>query len=52
MGGDTVYDVIGAKEHGIDTIGVAWGYGTPKQMLDAGAVAVAYSMDELYEYLK
>ena len=52
MVGDTVYDVIGAKEHGIDTIGVAWGYGTPKQMLDAGAAAIAYSMDELYEYLK
>lgn len=52
MIGDTAYDVVGAAEHGIPTIGVAWGYGTEEDMVDAGAVAIAHTMDELYDLLK
>ena len=51
MVGDTAYDVIGAKAHGIPTIGVSWGYGLTADMENAGAVAIAHTMDELYEYL-
>lgn len=51
MVGDTAYDVLGAKAHGIPTIGVAWGYGKVKDMEEAGAVGIAYSMDELLELL-
>lgn len=51
MVGDTAYDVIGAKAHGIPTIGVSWGYGLTEDMVAAGAEAIAYTMDELYEYL-
>lgn len=47
MVGDTAYDVLGAKEHGIATIGVSWGYGEEANMLDAGAVSIAHTMDEL-----
>ena len=32
MVGDTAYDVIGAAEHGIPTIGVAWGYGRVEEL--------------------
>ena len=52
MVGDTAYDVIGAKAHGIPTIGVAWGYGKVEDMVNAGAAAIANSMEELYELLK
>ena len=52
MVGDTAYDVIGAKAHSIPTIGVAWGYGKVEDMVNAGAAAIANSMDELYELLK
>ena len=51
MVGDTAYDVIGAKAHGIPTIGVSWGYGKISDMEAAGAVGIACSMDELYTQL-
>ena len=47
MVGDTKNDVLGAKEHGIPTIGVAWGYGTREEMLEAGAVAIAEKPEDL-----
>ena len=51
MVGDTKFDVIGAKAHGISTIGVSWGYGTVEDMVSAGAAAIAYTMEELYQLL-
>ena len=47
MVGDTAYDVLGAAEHGISTIGVSWGYGEAADMEKAGAAAIAHTMDEL-----
>jgi phosphoglycolate phosphatase len=35
MIGDRSHDVIGAREHGIDTIGVNWGYGLPGELESA-----------------
>ena len=52
MVGDTAFDVIGAKEHGIPTVCVDWGYGETASMLEAGAIAIAHTMDELYELLR
>lgn len=49
MVGDTAFDVLGAKAHGIPTIGVAWGYGTVEEMEQAGAAAIVYTMEELLE---
>ena len=51
MVGDTNYDVTGAAVFGIPTIGVSWGYGSPESMTQAGAVAIAHTMDELHEIL-
>lgn len=51
MVGDTKYDVIGAKAHGIPTIGVSWGYGEIEEMLEAGAAAIAHTTQELLELL-
>ena len=52
MVGDTAFDVIGAKAHGIPTVGVAWGYGKVEDMENAGAISIAHTMDELFEALK
>lgn len=51
MIGDTKFDVLGAKKHGIPTVGVAWGYGEVKDMVEAGAVKIVYTMEALQEYL-
>lgn len=52
MVGDTKFDVIGAKSHGIPTIGVSWGYGTVSDMLEAGAVGIANTAEELLQMLR
>ena len=52
MVGDTEFDVLGAKEHGIPTIGVAWGYGKAENMKNAGAAAIADDMDHLYRLIR
>ena len=52
MVGDTDYDVLGAKAHGIPTIGVTWGYGDPDSMTACGAVAIATTMAKLYGLLR
>ena len=51
MVGDTKFDILGAKEHGIPAIGVSWGYGKVEDMEAAGAKAIAYSMEELLSLL-
>ena len=51
MVGDTAYDVIGAKAHGMPAIGVSWGYGKVEDMEAAGAAGIAHSMDELFDLL-
>jgi phosphoglycolate phosphatase len=52
MVGDTKYDVLGAAEHRIPTIGVAWGYGTVEDMVTAGAAAIARDPAHLLELLE
>ena len=51
MVGDTTFDVLGAKFHGIPCIGVSWGYGKVEDMEAAGAAAIAHSTEELYNLL-
>ena len=41
MMGDRRHDVEGARQNGIDTIGVLWGYGTAEELSTAGAIALA-----------
>lgn len=52
MVGDTKFDVIGAKAHGIPCIGVSWGYGTVSDMEEAGAVGIANTAEELLSMLR
>ena len=51
MIGDTEYDVLGAAAHNIPTIGVAWGYGKVEAMEQAGAIGIAYTMEELFSLI-
>ena len=51
MVGDTAFDVIGANAHGIPAIGVSWGYGLMEDMRQAGAAAIAETMEQLYNIL-
>lgn len=51
MIGDRCYDAEGAAKHGIETIGVSYGYGTRSELEDAGAVAVVDSVAGLGSYL-
>lgn len=52
MIGDRSYDVIGAGECGLGTIGVSYGYGTVEELKNAGALAVADSVEELGRILE
>lgn len=49
MIGDRSYDIIGAKENGISSVGVLYGYGERSEL--AGADYVVESVDELKEIL-
>lgn len=47
MVGDREHDVHGARAHGIDTIGVLWGYGSREELLGAGAAHLVESPQQL-----
>ena len=47
MVGDRHHDVAGAREHGIECIGVTWGYGGEDELTGAGTWAVAHSPAEV-----
>ncbi len=47
MVGDRRHDVEGARSHGIDTIGVLWGYGDEAELTAAGAIALAADRGQL-----
>lgn len=51
MIGDRKHDVLGAKEVGMDSIGVLYGYGDRDELEAAGAGYIAATVEELEEYL-
>jgi phosphoglycolate phosphatase len=48
MIGDRKHDITGAREVGIDSIGITWGYGSRDELESAGAAWIADSASELY----
>jgi phosphoglycolate phosphatase len=52
MVGDTKFDVLGAKAHGIPCIGVSWGYVSVSEMEEAGAAAIVHTMEQLQTTLQ
>lgn len=51
MVGDREHDVFGARAHGIDTIAVAYGYGSRQEIDSAAPIAVAETVEHLGELL-
>lgn len=49
MIGDRRHDIEGARQNGVDAIGVLWGYGSREELLAAGPRRVVGSMTELCE---
>lgn len=46
MVGDRSHDILGARECGVDAVGVLWGYGTREELESAGAISVYSSVAE------
>ena len=51
MIGDRSHDVLGAREHDVDAIGVRWGYGMPGELEDAAPAAICATPAEVAELL-
>jgi phosphoglycolate phosphatase len=47
MIGDRAADVAGARANGLRSVGVLWGYGSERELLDAGADALCPRTDDL-----
>lgn len=52
MIGDTYLDILGANENHIDSIGVSWGYGDKKTMLDHHPTFLVNSIEELLSTIR
>lgn len=52
MVGDRKHDILGAKQVGMDSIGVLFGYGNQKELEDAGATYIAANVSELWNILQ
>lgn len=50
--GDTKFDCIGAKEVGVDCIGITWGSGTREELFENGACTVLDYPDEVLDYIE
>ena len=51
MVGDRRHDVEGARQNGLDTVGVLWGYGTREELETVGAKFIAADLAELENIL-
>lgn len=47
MVGDTKYDMRGAKQIGVDGLGVLYGYGTAEELTGSGAKYIARTPQEI-----
>lgn len=51
MIGDRKYDILGAKENGLDSIGVLFGFGDYEELAEAGADYIAENVQDILRYL-
>ena len=51
MIGDRKYDILGAKENGIDSMGVLFGFGDYEELTNAGANYIAKTVADIIEYI-
>lgn len=50
MVGDRCFDMDGGRKAGAHTLGVTYGYGTEKELLEAGAEKIAHSVQEMIDF--
>ena len=50
MIGDRKHDVIGARQAGIDCVGVLYGFGSEEELKEAGAAGIAASVEDILKY--
>ena len=51
MIGDRLHDILGAKENGLDSIGVLFGYGSREELEDAGADYIAETVADIIKFI-
>lgn len=51
MIGDREHDVLGGKAHGMDTVGVTFGYGSEDELCRVGATHIAHTPAEIVDVL-
>ena len=51
MVGDRNYDILGAKENGLDSIGVLFGFGDYEELTNAGADYIAKGVEDILKYV-
>lgn len=51
MVGDRNYDILGAKENGLDSIGVLFGFGDCEELSEAGATFIAETVADILKYV-
>ena len=49
MIGDRKHDILGAKENGLKSIGVLYGYGDYEELVQAGADYIAQNPEEILQ---
>jgi phosphoglycolate phosphatase len=52
MVGDRSYDILGAKKHGIYSIGVTYGYGTKEELIESKADDIIDSPEKIMGAVK
>ena len=51
MIGDRKYDILGARENEIDSIGVLFGFGDYEELTSAGANYIAETVEDIIKYI-
>ena len=51
MVGDREHDVLGARENGLDSIGILFGYGSREELETAGATYIAETVSDILKYI-
>ena len=51
MVGDREHDILGAKKFSIDSVGVLYGYGSIKELTNAGATYIAENIEDVLKFV-
>jgi phosphoglycolate phosphatase len=51
MIGDREHDMLGAKANGVAGAGATWGYGSPTELTNAGAITLLHQPDDILHFL-